>query len=71
VEQDDMETAGLLQAIKYRHMLAVMHNRPFRESRALLVAHRLGKRIKDLCREYDVQAIEVARENVARWQTQA
>ncbi len=70
VEQNDTEWAGLLQAIKYRHMLAVMHGRPFRETRALLVAHRLGKKIKDLCHQYEVQSVEVGREDVARWQRQ-
>ena len=67
VEQDDTELAGLLQAIKYRHMLAVMYGRPFRETRALLVAHRLSGKIKHLCREYQVQPVEITREDVARW----
>jgi hypothetical protein len=67
VEQDDTELAGLLQAIKYRHMLAVMHVRPFHETRALLVAHRLSGKIKDLCHKYQVQPVEISREDVDRW----
>ena len=64
VEQEDSQLDGLLQAVKYRHMLAVMHSRPFRETRAVLVAHKLGPKIKRLCRRYEVQAVEVKREDV-------
>jgi len=67
VEQNDTELEGLLQAIKYRHMLAVMHDRPFRETRAVLVAHKLSEGIKYRCRQYEVQAVEITREEVAQW----
>lgn len=71
VEQDDTELAGLLQAVKYRHMLAVMHGRPFRETRAVLVAYKLSNGIKSLCGKYDVLAAEVDRSAVARWRRSA
>ena len=71
VMQSDTDLAGLLQAVKYRHMLAVMHNRPFREARAVLVAHRLSNRVKMLCREYDVQAVEIDRAAMSGWRRSA
>ena len=67
VEQDDTELAGLLQAIKYRYMLAVMHGRPYDETRAVLVAYKLGSGIKALCEKYAVKAVEVERSAVERW----
>jgi hypothetical protein len=67
VEEHDGDLAGLLQSVKYRHMLAVVCGRPFRESRAVLVAYKLGAGIKALCRQYDVQAVEVDRDIVENW----
>ena len=66
VEQDDAELVGMLQAIKYRYMLAVMHQRPFRESRAVLVAYKLGRKIKELCMKYEVQYVEIDREKIVK-----
>jgi hypothetical protein len=53
------DLCGLLQAVKYRHMYAVMCKRPPEEIRAFLVAHTIAKDIKELCAEYGVEVFEV------------
>jgi hypothetical protein len=53
------DICGLLQAVKYRHMYAVMCKRPPEEIRAFLVAHTIAKDIKELCAEYGVEVFEV------------
>lgn len=68
LEQSDTQLEGLLQAIKYRHMLAVMEGVTFEECRSVLVAYKLGNKIKQLCKQYDVKAIEALGESVRLWQ---
>jgi hypothetical protein len=67
IGQRKPELEGILQAIKYRHMLAVMFRQRFDESRAVLIAYELDAWVKALCDEYDVQWVEVRRRDVARW----
>ncbi len=65
--QNDSQIEGLLQAVKYRHMIAVMEGVTFEECRAVLVAYTLSDGIKRLCSRYDVQAIEIQRQPVEAW----
>jgi hypothetical protein len=67
IAQLDGQWEGTLQAIKYRHMLAVLFNQWFDEARAVLIAYNLADSIKKLCAKYEVQAIEVDRRLVAEW----
>jgi hypothetical protein len=67
IAQRKPELEGILQAIKYRHMLAVMFRQRFDESRAVLVAYELDAWVKALCDEYDVQWAEVERREVSAW----
>ncbi|HYE21807.1 MAG TPA: hypothetical protein VEA69_25430 [Tepidisphaeraceae bacterium] len=67
VAQRDGQLDGLLQAIKYRHMLAVLLGQRFDETRAALIAYTLSDTIKGLCERYEVRWIEVDRRDVATW----
>ena len=53
--------AGVLQAIKYRYMYAVMCNRHNEEVRAFLVAHEIHDNVKATCARYEVECFEVQR----------
>lgn len=70
ISQGDSQIEGLLQAIKYRHMLAVTEGVTFEECRAVLVAYRLSTGIRSLCAQYEVQPIEIARAAVQAWTAQ-
>lgn len=70
ISQSDHELNGMLQAIKYRHMLAVLFKQGFDEARAVLIAYSLADSIKKLCADYEVKAIEVDRRVVAEWAAQ-
>jgi hypothetical protein len=67
ISQSDKQTEGLLQAIKYRHMVAVTEGVTFEECRAVLIAYSLSNRIKELCHRYDVTPIEIKRPTVEEW----
>ena len=67
VSQPDGTRDGILQAIKYRFMLALMFRLRFSESRSLLVAYSIADSIKQLCNEYDVECVVVDRSAVAEW----
>ncbi len=64
---DETSLAGMLQAIKYRYMLEVTHERSAGDSRALLVAYRISPAVKETCKTYNVEAVEVAGELVTKW----
>jgi len=64
---DETNLAGMLQAIKYRYMLEVTHERSAGDSRALLVAYRISPAVKTLCKAYNVETVEVAEELVTEW----
>jgi RecB family endonuclease NucS len=66
-QTDRPDLEGMLQAVKYRHMLAVMKNVTFEECRSLLVAYKIGSELRRRCKRYEVQCIEVDREDVNRW----
>jgi hypothetical protein len=70
IEQRDGQLEGLLQAIKYRHMVAVTEGARFDECRAALIAYRLAKTIKNLARKYDVETFELDRRKVTEWRNQ-
>jgi len=67
IEQDDHQEDGLLQAIKYRFMLAPRFRIDYAKTRAFLVAHKLSQKIKQLAEQYDVEWFEVERDMVAEW----
>ena len=56
VGRDDL--AGLLQAIKYKCMLAVEKDVPFNEVRAFLVAYKIDPTVKKVCEKYQVATKE-------------
>jgi hypothetical protein len=64
---DEKNLAGMLQAIKYRYMLEVTHERSAGDSRALLVAYQISPGVKGACKKYNVEAVEVAKELVMKW----
>ncbi|MDP8239577.1 MAG: EVE domain-containing protein [Candidatus Hatepunaea meridiana] len=67
VEMGQNQTEGLLQAIKYKYMLAVQTEREFTEIAAYLVAYKIDNKIKQLCNKYDVSWFEVDVETVDQY----
>lgn len=67
VSVNDDQLEGALQAIKYRYMSEVMTTRKLGDSRAILVAYSISDKMKSLCKEYDIQCIEVDRNIVKQW----
>lgn len=67
VSIDETNLAGMLQAIKYRYMLEVTHKRSVGDSRALLVAYQISPMVKEICKTYNVEAVEIPKELVAKW----
>jgi hypothetical protein len=63
------EDAGLLQAIKYRHMLEPVTKREKGDSRAMLVAYSISDDMKQFCQKYHVEFFEVSRSEVEEWAT--
>lgn len=66
VDVHDDEPAGLLQAIKYKHMYAAFQGRTFEEVQGVLVAYSITPKMKERCHAYEVTPIEVARRDVQR-----
>jgi hypothetical protein len=56
------EPVGILQAIKYRYMAALMFEKRFEDSRSFLVAHEISPEAREVCGLYDVECFEVAKE---------
>jgi len=67
VEQGPEQLDGLLQAIKYRFMLAPFTARPYEQTRGFLVAYRLSKEIREICEQYEVEHFEIDRRVVETW----
>lgn len=59
LRQDESRFEGVLQAIKYRFMLAYMFNIDFLNTRAMLVAHEISEELKKSCDKYNVEYFEV------------
>lgn len=58
----DDQPEGILQAIKYRYMAALMFNKRFGDSRSFLVAHRISDKAKEVCRLYGVETFVVLKD---------
>jgi hypothetical protein len=67
VEVGPRDLAGVLQAVKYRFMMAVMTRSKFNESRSFLVAYSIASEIQELCRAYEVECFEIGSEDVRTW----
>ena len=66
IEVDVMEDglAGVLQAIKYKHMYAALTECEYTNVKGVLVAHSISQSITEICRRYDILSIEVPRGKV-------
>lgn len=53
------QIAGLLQAIKYKHMFAVEQDKKFKEIRTFLISKQIAEDVKKLCRKYGVECKEI------------
>jgi hypothetical protein len=60
VDVGPRDTAGLLQAIKYKYMLAVQEGRDFAEVDGLLVARSISSEVQALCERYNIDWQEVS-----------
>jgi RecB family endonuclease NucS len=67
-ERDQIE--GVLQAITYRFMFALVKKLRYEQSRAFLVAYSLAPEIKKVCRDYEIEFFEVDLSDVERWAKQ-
>lgn len=63
----DSDLVGLLQAIKYQHMLECVTGREPGDSRGILVAHSIGAQVKALCAHYGIECYKISREMVDSW----
>lgn len=70
VAVDPSDVSGILQAIKYRHMLAFVHERRFEETRSFLVAYSITKKLQEICRIYCVECFCVSKDDVLNWKRQ-
>ena len=61
------QLAGVLQAIKYRFMLALVKERRYEETRAFLVAYSVSPEIEEICRSYDVEFFRVSLSDAQAW----
>jgi len=62
VAVDLSDISGVLQAVKYSRMYAVVCRRKYEEVRGFLVAHKITDDVKKLCDEYGVETFEVVRD---------
>ncbi len=53
------QLVGILQAIKYRYMLALMEERKYFETRAFLIAKSISQDVISLCEKYEVECFIV------------
>ncbi len=63
------EWAGLLQAIKYKHLLECVTRREPGDSRGVLIAHEISANIKTVCASYGIECREISRNVVDTWVT--
>ena len=61
------DLVGLLQAIKYQHMLECITRRERGDSRGMLVAHKISDGVKKRCEEYGIEYFEISRGIVNSW----
>ena len=61
------DVTGVLQAIKYRYMLAFVHRCKFKETRSFLVAYSITPDLKKICKAYSVECFTISRRDVRRW----
>jgi hypothetical protein len=59
VDVGPRDLPGLLQALKYKHMLAVISGVPAEKVRGMLVARSIAPAMKERARDYDVECKEV------------
>jgi len=64
------QIVGVLQAIKYRYMLALMEERKYFETRAFLIAKSISKDIVNLCKKYEVECFVVGDDGRTKKETQ-
>ena len=62
-----VDLVGLLQAIKYQHMLECITQRERGDSRGILVAHKISDRVKTVCEQYGIEYFEIPRDVVDLW----
>ena len=55
----DRDLPGILQAIKYRYMGALMKNKRFADSRSILVATDISSLARKICAAYEVECFEI------------
>lgn len=55
----DNDLAGILQAIKYRFMGALMEGRRYSDSRSILVATSISAKAREYCQAYEVEWVEI------------
>lgn len=67
VSVGDNQLEGILQAIKYRFMLALMKGLKYIYTRSFLVSYNLSNDIKKICKEYDVEYFEIDYSEVKIW----
>lgn len=67
INVEDNQFEGVLQAIKYRFMSELITEKEPGDSRAVLVAYSISKKVKALCDKYHVQHIEVDKQLVEIW----
>jgi hypothetical protein len=67
---DDIDLVGLLQAIKYKHMLECVTDREPGDSRGMLIAHQIGAQVEALCAHYGIECHEISRKIVESWVAQ-
>ena len=67
VSVEPFQFEGIIQAVKYRYMLAVLLEYPFEHSRSFLVAYNIADEIKELCNKYDVECFTVPKAAVEAW----
>jgi len=60
VDVGPFDLPGLLQAVKYKHMLAVIHRLEFAEVRGLLVARSIDSLMKARAKQNGIEWREVA-----------
>jgi hypothetical protein len=67
IDVNDEEYEGILQAIKYRYMAEPLTNRKCGDSRAVLIAYSISKKMKEICKNYNVECIEINKIVVNDW----
>jgi hypothetical protein len=67
IEQGPEQLDGLLQAIKYRFMLAPFTERSYEQTRGFLIAYNLSDEIRELCEQYEIEHFTIDRQVVESW----